>query len=119
MTHLPTELSAASAPYVPDMGRLYWLDAVLLDPADPETDRPGVVISVPETVYGTVLVVTRSSTDGFGVAHDRRRDLGLNKSGHFSRLLPVQCQLWTPDNVRPSGMLDEETLAWVLLRFDR
>ena len=119
MTNLPTGLPAASAPFLPDMGRLYWLDSVLLDSADPEAQRPGVVISVPATIYGTVQVVTRSSTDGYGVAHDQQRHLGLNKPGHFSRLLPVQCQLWTPQTARPSGMLDDETLAWVLLRFEK
>lgn len=119
MVKLPPGLAAASAPYIPDVGRLYWLGSELLDPGDPEERRPGVVISVPGTVYGTVNVVTRSSTDGYGVAHDEERVLGLNRPGHFSRLLPVQCQLWTPECVESSGMLDEDTLAWVLLRFDK
>jgi hypothetical protein len=110
---------AASEPYIPDVGFVYWLEQTLLDPTDPEERRPGVVIAVPDTVNGTVIVVTRSSTDGFGVAHDEQREIGLNKPAHFSRLLPVQCQLWTPELVHEAGPLDPATFAWVQLRFER
>lgn len=116
---LPPGLAATTQPYIPDVGRLYWLESELLDPRDPEDRRPGVVVSAPDTVFGTVIVATRSTTDGFGVAHDQRHDLGLGKAGHFSRLLPVQCQLWTPESVRSSELLDTETFSWVLLRFDK
>lgn len=119
MIKLPPGLIAASQPYIPDVRRLYWLESELLDPGDPEDRRPGVVISAPDTIYGTVNVVTRSTTDGYGVPHDRQPDIGLNKSGHFSRFLPVQCQLWTPNYARSFEMLDEETFAWVLQRFDQ
>ena len=108
-----------SEPYLPEIQRLYWIDTEILSPDDPEPRRPCVVIAVPETLYGTVSVVTRSTTDGIGVAHDRDPGLGLNKDGHFSRLAPVQCQLWTAEFVEPSGLVDEVTFSWVLLEFDK
>jgi hypothetical protein len=119
VVELPPGLAATSQPYIPDVGRLYWLESELLDPHDPEERRPGVVVSAPETLFGTVNVAMRSTTDGYGVAHDQCHDLGLGKAGHFSRLRPVQCQLWTPDAARSSELLDAETFAWVLRRFDQ
>ena len=119
MVKLPPGLAAAGEPYLPDLQRLYWIDTQILSPDDPEPRRPGVVITVPTTVYGTVNVVTRSTTDGFGVPHDRQPELGLNKAGHFSRLVPVQCQLWTPEHVKSSELLDEVTYSWVLLEFQK
>ena len=118
MIELPPGLAAASEPFIPDVRRLYWLKSELLGPGDPEDSRPGVVISAPDTVYGTVIVVTRSTTDSSGVAHDRQPSLGLNKPGHFSRLLLVQCQLWTPNSVHSFEMLDQETFAWILQEFN-
>jgi hypothetical protein len=104
-------------PFIPDMQMVYWVDTTILPPGDPEPDRPAVVVLVPTSTVGTVHVVTRSSTDPFGVPHARAPDLGLNKPGRFSRLQSVQCQLWTPGNVRSTGKLDAATFAAVRKRF--
>jgi hypothetical protein len=104
-------------PFIPDVQMVYWVDTTILPPGDPEPERPAVVVSVPESTTGTVQVITRSSTDTFGVEHPRAPDLGLNKPGRFSRLRVVQCQLWTPGTVRSTGTLDETTFEAIRKHF--
>ena len=104
-------------PFIPDVQMVYWVDTTILPPGDPEAERPAVVVSVPAATTGTVQVVTRSSTDPFGVPHPRNPELGLNKPGRFSRLQPVQCQLWTPSTVRSTGLLDAGTFQAIMGRF--
>jgi hypothetical protein len=104
-------------PYLPDLQVVYWVDTTILPPGDPEPKRPVVVVAVPENTNGTVRVVTRSTTEQYGVEHTATRELGLNKAGRFSRLLPVQGALWTMRNVSWAGQLDDVTFAAVCARF--
>lgn len=114
----PAGLLASSEPYIPDVGMLYWLEEILLADGDPKDRRPCLVIAAPKDLFGTVMVVTRSTSDRRGVFHDRCPEVGLAKVGFFSQLLPVQCQLWTPDNARSIVEVDNETFAYVLKEFD-
>lgn len=41
----------------------------------------------------------------------------MKKDGWFSRRANVLCELWTLDNVRSTGTLDDETFAAVCARF--
>lgn len=104
-------------PFLPDVQMVYWLDTTILPPGDPERFRPAVVVLAPATTTGTVTVVTRSSTERFGVPHPRAHDLQLGKPGWFSRVLPVQGQLWTPGNARSTGLLDDQTFTAIRTRF--
>ena len=104
-------------PYLPAPQTVYWVDTTVLPAGDPDAQRPVVVVAVPPTSSGTVTVVARSATDGFGVPHPADRRLGLSAPGHFSRRHPVQGQLWTAGNVTEVGSLDDATFAAVLSRF--
>ncbi len=64
----------------------------------------------PESVDGTVVVVSRSAVDGFGV-----EDTG--GGARFSRRHPVPRRLWTAATVTPIGRLDDDVLAAVRARF--
>lgn len=103
--------------FVPEEGTVYWADTTILPPGDPEHRRPVVVVAAPQTVDGTVTVVSRSGTDDFGIEHFADPLLGLSSPGRFSRLHPVPGQLWTSRNVTPIGPLDGAVLAAVVARF--
>lgn len=110
-------MTAADAPTVPVAGTVYWVETGILPTVDPEPHRAVVVLAAPAGTGGTVAVVTRSSSDGFGVEHGPDPRLGLSSAGRFSRRLPVQAQLWTADTATAVGPLDEATFAAVLDRF--
>ena len=119
LVKLPEGLAAQFGPYIPDIRRIYWVDAVLLDPDDPKPERPVAVVKVPATTYGTVTMVTRSSTEKNGQWHDKHPSHGLTREGWFTRLRVVSCELWTPENVRSCDLLiDEETFSYVCKDFD-
>jgi len=96
---------------------VYWLDTTVLPPGDPVARRPVVVVAAPESVGGTVAVVSRSGTEGFGVGHPADARLGFSGAGHFSRRHPVSGRLWTSLNVTPIGPLDAAVFAEVVGRF--
>ena len=101
------------------MRRFYWLDHCLLDPADPEPERPAVVMALPAETDGEIAVVTRSSTEENGQFHPRYPEHGLNKHGWLTRLRWVSTELWTPANARSVDLLlDEQTFSYVLLDFN-
>ncbi|HEX7276353.1 MAG TPA: hypothetical protein VF244_03180 [Acidimicrobiales bacterium] len=84
---------------VPQAGSLYWVDTTILPPGDPEAQRLVVVVDVPETVDGTIVVVAKSGVDG------------------WSRRQPVQSGMWTSATVVPAGVLAGDVLAEVVSRF--
>lgn len=84
---------------VPRAGSLCWVDTTILPAGDPERQRLVVVVDVPATEDGTVVVVTRSGEDG------------------FSRRRPVPGRLWTSAHVSDAGTLAGEELAAVIRRF--
>lgn len=104
-------------PFLPEPGMVYWVETTILPPGDPERRRPVVVLTAPATVNGTISVVARSTTDGFGVDHAADPRLGLSTPGRFSRRHPVQGRLWTSLNVRPVGHLDAADFSAVVARF--
>ena len=110
-------MTAADVPTLPMPGTVYWVETGILPGPDPEPHRAAVVIAAPLTTGGTVTVVTRSSSDGFGVQHGPDFRLGLSSPGRFSRRVPVQSQLWTPATATALGPLDDATFAAVLDRF--
>lgn len=119
MITIPHGLLASDEPYEPDVGRLYWLRPPLLDPNDPEPERPAVVMAVPDDRYGQITIVMRSSTERNGQFHPRDRANGLTKDGWFSRMRTVPGLLWTPDAARSiEVVLDETTFAYIQRDFD-
>ena len=111
---IPEGLSVAEDPYIPEVRRLYWLKSVLLDPADPEPERPAVVLVISGMPGGEILVGLRTSTEANGTHHDKHPEHGLGKAGRFSRGRSINPELWTPSNARSLGLLlDEETFAYV------
>ena len=111
---LPGGLSAADQPYRPEVRRFYWLSAVLLDPCDPEWERPAVVLVISQKPGGEIYVGLRSSTEVNGTPNDKHPAAGLAKKGYFSRGRPISPELWTPNNARSIELLlDEETFAYV------
>lgn len=96
------------------MRRLYRLNAVLLDPGDPEPERPAVVLVISRKPGGEIYVGLRSSTEVNGTPHDKHPAAGLMKDGYFSRGRPISPDLWTPNNARSIELLlDEETFSYV------
>ncbi len=89
---------------------VYWVDTTILPSGDPEDQRPAVVLEVPESADGTIVVVSRSGVDGFGVD-----DPG--GGARFSRRHPVARRQWTAGTVSPIGRLDDALLASVRARF--
>ncbi len=110
-------MTAADAPTLPMPGTVYWVETGIFPAPDPEPHRAVVVLAAPATTGGTVTVVTRSSSDDFGVDHRPDSRLGLSSPGRFSRRLPVQAELWTPVTATALGPLDDATFAAVLDRF--
>lgn len=111
---LPGGLSAADEPYVPEVRRLYWLRSVLLDPEDPEPERPAVVLVISRKPGGEIFVGLRSSSEDNGTPHRKCPAAGLTKDGFFSRGRPISPDLWTPNNARSIDLLlDERTYAYV------
>jgi hypothetical protein len=106
-------------PLVPAVQTVYWLDTTVIPSGDPEEQRAVVVVAAPDSLGGTVIVVSRSASDEFGVEHGADRRLGLSTPGRFSRRHPVPCQVWTSTNVTRIGRLDDATFAAVLSRFGR
>jgi hypothetical protein len=110
-------------PVAPESGTVYWVDTTILAPGDPEPRRPVVVLDAPTpaaaTGMGTVTVVARSGSDGFGVEHPADGGLGLSGPGHFSRRHAVPRLAWTSGNVTPIGPLDGTVFAGVVARFTR
>jgi hypothetical protein len=116
---IPKGLLASGQPYQPDVRRLYWVRHPILDPHDPEVERPAVVVATPDDASGEIIFVTRSSTEKNGQFHPRQPEHGLNKDGWFTRVRSVAVDLWTPDAACSLElMLDEETFAYVLRDFD-
>ena len=103
--------------FIPDIGIVYWVDTTILNLNDPETQRPVVVMTAPQTTTGTIRVATRSTTESNGIPHPRSSELGLTKPGWFSRRASVQCQLWTPGTARSTGLLEADIFAAVCARF--
>lgn len=119
MIRIPPGLLAAGQPYDPDVRRIYWLEHPILDPHDPETERPAVVVRVAKEPGGQITFVTRSSTEKNGQPHPAHPKQGLNKDGWFTRVRSVSTELWTPQVAHSTDLLlDEETFAYVLLEFD-
>jgi hypothetical protein len=119
LINVPDGLLASGEPYEPDVGRLYWLQQPLLDPNDPEPERPAVVMGVPDDQYGQITIVTRSSTEKNGQFHPKDPASGLTKDGWFSRMRNVPALLWTPDAARSiKAVLDETTFAYIQRDFD-
>jgi hypothetical protein len=116
---IPAGLIASGEPYEPDVGRLYWLRPPLLDPDDPEDERPAVVMRIPDDVYGQITIVTRSSTEKNGQFHPKDPENGLTKNGWFSRMKNVPALLWTPDAATSiEAVVDDTTFAYVQRDFD-
>lgn len=116
---IPAGLLASGEPYEADVGRLYWLRPPLLDPDDPEPERPAVVMAVPDDEYGQITIVTRSSTEKNGQFHPKDRASGLTKDGWFSRMKTVPAVLWTPDAAQSiEAVLDDTTFAYIQRDFD-
>jgi hypothetical protein len=88
-------------PALPEVQSVFWLDATVLPPGDPEPSRLAVVLDVPAAASGTIAVVVRSG------------------AGDFSRLVPVQGVLWPGAVLAPAGRLDDATFAGVRARFAR
>ncbi len=119
MIKIPDGLLASDEPDEPEVRRFYWLQDGLRDPADPEPQRPAVVMALPADAEGEIPVVTRSSTEKNGQFHPRFPKHGLNKDGWLTRLRWVSTELWTPANARSVDLLlDEETFSYVLRDFD-
>jgi hypothetical protein len=104
---------------VPVVQTVYWLDTTTLPSGDPEERRAVVVLAVPNSPSGTVIVVSRSASDRFGVEHGVDPRLGLSTPGRFSRRHPVPRQMWTSAHVSLIGPLDDATFAAVVSRFGR
>ncbi len=83
----------------PQAGSLWWVDTTILPFGDPEPQRLVVVVDVPPTEDGTIVVVSRSSADGFSRRHG------------------VQGRLWTTANAVPAGLAAPGELAAVRQRF--
>ncbi len=115
---IPDGLLASDEPYEPEVRRFYWLHRCLLDPNDPEPERPAVVLTLPADEAEVITVVTRSSTEKNGQFHPRCPAQGLNKDGWLNRLRSVSAEMWTPSNARSIELLlDEVTFSYVLLDF--
>jgi len=120
MSPLPARVHGPGGePVVPLPGTVYWVETTILAPGDPEPRRPVVVLDAPVTLAGTVTVVARSGSDGFGVEHPADGGLGLSARGHFSRRHAVPRLAWTSGNVTPIGSLDDTVFAGVVARFTR
>lgn len=119
MIKIPEGLFASTEPYRPDLGRIYWLRPPLLDPDDPEPERPAVVMAVPDHEYGQITIVTRSSTEQNGQFHPKDPANGLTKNGWFSRMKTVPALLWTVDVAHSiEAVVDDTMFAYIQRDFD-
>lgn len=118
MIKIPDGLLASDEPLLPDVQRIYWISGPLLDPDDPEDERPCVVVKVADTIPGFIRFVSRSTSERNGPVHDAVPHLGLNKRGWFNRVRTVSTELWTPSTARSTEFLDDITYSYVLLAWE-
>jgi hypothetical protein len=119
MVELPEWFVNACGPYIPDLGRIYWIKAPLLDADDTKPRRPVMVLRIPETTSGTVACAIRSKTNKNGQEHPAHPQHGLSHKGWFVELIIVQCGLWTPENAESCDVVvDDVTFSYVYRDFD-
>ncbi len=106
-------------PYLPEVGEVYWVDSVIVQPVDKKSDRPALVVAVPASPLGRITVVTRTSNVKRqpGVASPRDDALGLNKSGVWGYLGTADAALWTPSMVTFLGVVERLVLDEVRKEF--
>lgn len=110
--------STADAPFVPNVGELYWVCTEIMLLPDPKEWRPAVVVERSAGPFGRVHVVTRTTdTTRKGIEHQPVAALGLRHPGVFWRYSSAEARMWTPRNCRLMGMLDTVTLRRVMARF--
>lgn len=118
MIEIPDELDLLHEYWPPDLGGLYWVKKEVFGRHDEKPKRPYVVVALPDEDRPNELVVVRRSTSaGYGVAHDAQPKYDL-RSGWFCEVRNVSKELWTLRNVESIGyVLPDDDLAWVMGAF--
>lgn len=102
-------------PYLPEVGEVYQITALIQTSGDIKAERPCVVVAIPRAAHQRIGIVTRTSdTDMKGVPHPASLELDLNLDGVFAAYSSVEQQLWRSANVRYRGRLPEPWLSEVL-----
>lgn len=118
MIKIPDELDVLHEYWPPELGGLYWVKKDVFGRRDNKPRRPYAVVALPDGHRPNDLVVVRRSTSaGYGVAHDAQPNFGL-KSGWFCEVRNVSKELWTLRTVESIGyVLPDRDLAWVMGEF--
>jgi hypothetical protein len=105
-------------PFLPVVGEVYWVATEILDRRDEKPRRPAVVIKVPASLNGRVVVVTRTTDlDAPGVPHGASPELDLDVEGVFAQLRTAEARLWYKPNVEWLGPLGKFLLEKVIEEF--
>lgn len=118
-TSVLMRVDALDVPFLPQVGQIFLVRTIIVQPADKHDTRPMVVVASPTDLLGRISLVTRTSQteSAHGIFHPKNRLVGLNKDGVFSRLSSTEAQLWTPRNVALLGPLEPAYLVAVIDRF--
>jgi hypothetical protein len=100
-------------PQVPHPGDVCLVSSVIRNPYDPKPFRPAVVVQVPATINGRIVIITRTTDLEVypGLYSPPDPNLKLTEEGIWSRRETVEARLWLPPDVVPLGQVDAIELA--------
>lgn len=98
---------ATPPPALPNVGEIWWVSRDIRSTRDKKESRPCVVVRVPPTINGRIVIVTRTSDadlEGVGLYSPPIPANGLKREGIWSHRETVEGRLWKPPEVRgPRG----------------
>lgn len=102
-------------PFLPNAGEVYWVNTRVLNGVDLKRHRPVLVVSVPQTGYDYITVVTRTTDlTQLGAYSDADLNLDLNKPGVWSWPRTAGLSMWFPPWVSWCGAVDRSELEEVI-----
>jgi len=108
---------ATPPPILPVVGDVCWVSKDVRNTSDKREYRPCVVVRVPLSVHGRIVVVTRTRDPKItkGLPSPPMPTFGLPDPGLWSHRETVEAGLWRPPEVEsPVGRLDAIEIAAIL-----
>lgn len=107
----------APPPILPVVGDLCWVSKDIRNTSDKREFRPCVVVKLPLTVHGRIVVVTRTRDPKItkGLPSSPMPAFGLEDPGMWSHRETVEAGLWRPPEAKPPvGRLDAIEISDIL-----
>jgi hypothetical protein len=108
---------AAPPPILPMVGDVCWVSRTIRNTHDKRAFRPCVVVKVPLTIHGLIVVVTRTRDPRItkGLPSPPMPAFRLDDPGNWSHRETVEASLWRPPEAKPPvGRLDAIEISDIL-----